>query len=124
MKKAQRHINARRDAIVRVLVEDFVNGNAGGMSVREIAERIDSTPTKVTHACEREFDKRGSNRISQTRVHVAVRERNYNSITHYRECAGYKVGIAMLQGIIARMRMRDPDGVDDIIDDIADLPDM
>jgi hypothetical protein len=52
MKKAQRHINARRDAIVRVLVEDFVNGNAGGMSVREIAERIDSTPTKVTHACD------------------------------------------------------------------------
>jgi DNA-binding Lrp family transcriptional regulator len=114
-------ITARRDAIVRVLIEDFVGGNADGMSIRDIADRIDSTPTKVSHACEREFEVRGWSRITYVRVTVPVRDRNYGMIRHYRECAGYKVSAPMLREIIATMRMRDPDNVDDIIDDIADM---
>lgn len=113
-------IEARRDAIVRVLVTDYVGGNSYGMSIRDIAEMIDSTPTKVAHAAEREFDARGWHRMNPVEVEVPVREKNYNSITHYRRCRGYKVADRMLQAIISRMRMRDPDAVDDIIDDIAD----
>lgn len=116
-------INARRDAIVRVLVEDFVGGNTYGMSVREIGDRIGDSATKVTHACNREFDNAGWHRMKPVTVEVPVRERNYNSITHYRRCQGYKVADDMLREIIARMRMRSPDEVDDIIDDIADTCD-
>lgn len=116
-------INARRDAIVRVVIEDFVSGNTKGMSVRDIADRIDETPTKVSHACEREFDSAGWLRITPVEVEVPVRERNYGSVTHWRRCRGYKVADDMLRNIIGRMRMRDPDGVDDIIDDIADACD-
>jgi hypothetical protein len=70
--------------IVAALYMDFMQGG-DAMSVAAIAEATDLTPTQVSHAA---FNDK---RIAQCRVKVPVRERNNRTVTHYRECTGFKL---------------------------------
>ena len=104
-RKAGDAVRARGERIVNMMVGMIIKCDVFEMSVKDIGDRINATPTQVGHAIDMLFETdQGWIRIEPTTVLVDVKERNYGSVTHQRACRGYQITRQYLAALLQEER--------------------